>query len=90
MVGNISEERGCCKNGIFCLKWMQYGQKVGTLDCWGILKFWCNILLYPIKGYEIIGLKQCIWAGYSGTMASVENTTPVSTTVLIVQGKIFW
>ena len=36
-----------------------------------------------------IGLKQWVWEDYAGTMVEVENVITVSTTVLIVRGKIF-
>ena len=63
--------------------------KRDILDYWVNLIFWFIILLYPIKGYKFIGLKQWIWENSGGTMKSVENAIPVSTTLLIVQGRIF-
>ena len=57
--------------------------------------FWttgeCSYFFYcPIISYQMKGLKQWLWEYYDGTMVSVENSIPVSTTVIIVQGKIFW
>ena len=49
-----------------------------------------HIFYCPIISYQMKGLKQWLWEYYDGTMVSVENSIPVSTTVIIVQGKIFW
>ena len=66
-----------------------YGPRGDILKYWRILIFCFIILLYLIKGYNFIGLKQYIWEYYDGTTVSVENTTPVSTTVLIVWVRYF-
>ena len=52
---------GVAINGIFGLKWRYYGTKGGILDYCGTLMFWSIILFYPIKGYNFIDLKQCVW-----------------------------
>ena len=37
-------------NGIFSLKWINYGLKGDILDYWGMIIFWFIILLYLING----------------------------------------